>query len=101
MSSVLVVVATVISQQPTQVPLIEDDHMIWEIPRYTADLAFGSTVRPPTALAGPNRLASHCLHGCNDIGTKLGVTIEDKEALRRLAAFPGLCNCSVSQNAGC
>ena len=35
-------------------------------------------------------MAAHRLHRGDDIGTELGIPIEDQKALRLLAAFPGL-----------
>src|ERR1035437_7407017 len=90
MSPVLVVVTDVLIQQPSQMFLIQHDHMIQEIATYTAHPALGNSVLPRTAECGANRLAAHRLHGRDHIGTELGVPIEDQEALRLLAVFPSL-----------
>src|ERR1017187_1229096 len=90
MSPVLVVVTDVLIQQPSQMFLIQHDHMIQEISMYTAHPALGNSVLPRTAECGANRLAAHRLHGRDHIGTELGVPIEGQEALRRLAVFPSL-----------
>src|ERR1035437_4321284 len=88
MSPVLVVITDVLSQQPSQVPLIENDHVIEQVPPRTANPALGNSVLPRTAECGANRLAAHRLHGRDHIGTELGVPIEDQKSLRLLAVFP-------------
>src|ERR1035441_4538358 len=90
MSPVLVVIRDVLSQQPSQVPLIENDHVIEQVPPHTANPALSNAVLPRTAECGANRLAAHRLHGRDHIGTELGVPIEDQEALRLVAVFPSL-----------
>src|SRR5664280_3860136 len=90
MSPVLVVVTNVVLQQPSQVSLIQNNHVIQEIATYTAHPALGNSVLPGTAECGANRLAAHRLHGRDHIGTELRVPIEDQEALRLLAVFPSL-----------
>src|ERR1022692_319529 len=90
MSPVLVVITNVVLQQPSQVPLIENDHVIEQVPPYTANPALGNSVLPRTAECGANRLAAHRLHGRDHIGTELGVPIEDQESFRLVAVFPSL-----------
>src|ERR1039458_6583557 len=90
MSPVLVVITDVLIQQPSQVPLIENDHVIEQVPPHTANPALGNSVLPRTAECGANRLAAHRLHGRDHIGTELGVPIEDQEAFRLVAVFPSL-----------
>ena len=89
MGSVLVVITDVLIQQPSQVPLVQDDHMIQEILTYTANPALRNSVLPRTSECNPNRMAAHCLHGRDNIDTKLRVAIEDQESFRLFAAFPG------------
>ena len=57
MSPVLVVVANVLIQQLSQVFLIQHDHMIQEISKYTANPALRNSVLPGTSECSPNRLA--------------------------------------------
>ena len=82
------VIADVLFQQPSQMSLVEDDHMVEQVPTHTANPALRNSVLPGTAECGPNRLAAHRLHGRDDISTELRVAIEDQEALRLLAVFP-------------
>src|ERR1017187_6228098 len=88
MSPVLVVITDVLSQQPSQVPLIENDHVIEQVPPHAANPALRNSVLPGTAECGPNRSAAHRLHCRDDGGAELRVPIKDQEALRLLAAFP-------------
>src|ERR1035441_667725 len=88
MSPVLVVITDVLIQQPSQVPLIENDHVIEQVPPHTANPPLRNSVLPRTPECSATRLAAHRLHGRNYSSTELGVPIEDQEALRLFAAFP-------------
>ena len=85
MSAVLVVIMDIVIQQPPQVPLIKNDHVIQEISAYTANPAFGSSALPRTAKGGAYRLGTHRCHSRDNVGTELRIAIEDQEARRRLA----------------
>ena len=63
--------------------------MIQEFSTYTADPALGNSVLPRTSERRANRLAAHRLRGRDSIDTELRVAIEDQEALRLVAVFPG------------
>ena len=82
------VITDVLLQQPSQAPLIENNHVIEQVPPHTANPALRNSVLPGTAECGPNRLAAHRMHGRDDIGAELRVPIKDQKALRLLAAFP-------------
>src|SRR5664280_1397024 len=88
MSPVLVVITDVLIQQPSQVPLIENDHVIEQVPPHTANPPLRNSVLPRTPECSANRLAAHRLHGRNYSSTELGVPIEDQKSLRLFAAFP-------------
>jgi hypothetical protein len=77
MSSVLVIIADVLFQQPSQVLLVEDDHVIEQVPSYTANPAVRNSVLPGTAECGPDGLRANGFHGRNDFGTELRIAIED------------------------
>src|ERR1022692_203096 len=95
MSLVLVVITDVLSQQPSQVPLIENDHVIEQVPPHTANPPLRNSVLPRTAECSATRLAAHRLHGRDYIGAELGVPIEDQKSLRLFAAFQiGRASCS-------
>jgi hypothetical protein len=95
MSSVLVVIADVFIQQPTQVSAIQHDHVIKQIPSYATNPALRNSVLPGTSEGSAHRLESHCLHGRNGIGAELRVAIEDQEALGLLAILPSLILCET------
>jgi hypothetical protein len=59
--------------------------MIEEIPTYTANPALRNSVLPRTSECSPNRLAAHCLHGRDNIGTELRVPIKDQEPMELIA----------------
>src|SRR6266852_3866097 len=63
--------------------LVQDNHVVQQIPSATPDPAFRDTVLPRTAKGGTSWLASHVPDSRNHIGSKLRVTIEQKESVRR------------------
>src|SRR5664279_766812 len=88
MSPVLVVITDVLFQEPSQVPFIENDHVIEQVPPHTPDPSLRNSILPGTAECGPNRVAAYRLNGRDDIDTELCVPIEDQESLRLFAALP-------------
>ena len=90
MSPVFVVIADVLIQQPSQMSPIQHDHMIQEIPTYTANPVLRNSVLPRTSECSPNGLAAHCLHARDNIGTELRVPIKDQEPMGLFAASPKL-----------
>ena len=58
MRPILVVIADVLFDQELQVPLIEDDHVVEQIPAAICDTAFSDAVPPRTSEAGSLRLDS-------------------------------------------
>jgi hypothetical protein len=54
-----VVVANVVGQQDTQVPLAEDQNTFGEFGSDGADEPFGETVRSPAAKTNPDHLDAH------------------------------------------
>ena len=79
-SPVLVVITNVLSQQPSQVPLIENDHVVEQVSTYAPDLALRHPVLPRTAKGGAHRLSAIVFHRRNDIGTEFRITIEDEKS---------------------
>lgn len=88
MRSVLVVITNVVFQQPSQVPPIENNHVVQKLSTYAADPALGHPVLLRTAECSAHRLGAHRLYSRNDIGTEFRVAIADQETMRPLAAFP-------------
>src|SRR5215471_11984774 len=71
-------------------PRIERDHVIEQVSPHTAHPTFGHPILPWTAECGAQWLAVHSLYRRSDIDTKLGIAVEEQEALRLLALLPGL-----------
>ena len=78
MSSVLVIITNVITHQSFQMPLIEHDGMVEQIPAAVADPALRDTVLPRTSEAGPLGLDAEALHGLNHILMELCAAIKDQ-----------------------
>src|SRR5208337_390623 len=57
---------------------IEGDYVIQEIPAATLHPALCDTVLPGTPERGPGWLAAHCLDSSHNLGTELGIAIEDQ-----------------------
>jgi|SRR6516165_548625 len=76
-SFVVVAITDVVIQQPSQVSPVQHNHTIQELSTYTANPALRNSVLPRTTICGPNRLPAHRLHGGDEIGTELGIPIED------------------------
>jgi len=83
-----VMIVDVLVQQPSQMSLIQHDHMIQEVAAYAAHPTLCNSVLPWAAESGANRLAAHRFHAGDDIGTELRVPIKKQEWLRRLALLP-------------
>ena len=92
-------ICSIFSQQPSQVPLIERDHMIQQVAPHTAHPTLGHPILPRTAESGADRLAAHSLPRRSDIDTQLGIAVEEQEALRLLASSQVWRSCSPTQTA--
>src|SRR6516162_9767906 len=88
MGPVGVMIGDVLVQQPSQMSLIQHDHMIQEVAPYAAHPTLCNSVLPWAAESGADRLAAHRFHAGDDIGTELRVPIKKQESLRRLALLP-------------
>ena len=78
MGAVLVVVANVFAEKPLQVPLVEHDHMVEQIPAAAFDPPFGDSVLPRASKRSSLGFASHCSDGSNHIQAKLLVAVKDQ-----------------------
>jgi len=74
-----VVVADVVSQYPSQVSLIQNDHMIEQVPTHTPNPALGDTILPGTAKSSSDWFRAVMLDGRDDLSRELRVAIEDEE----------------------
>jgi hypothetical protein len=55
MSPVFVVIADIVSQQPSQVSLVQNDHMIEQVVTHTPDPALGDAVLPRASKSSSDR----------------------------------------------
>src|SRR6267143_6080086 len=76
MSPVLVIVEQVGRQQPFEMPLIQDNHVVKQVASATSHPTLSNTVLPRTAKGRANWLASHVLHSRNHIGSKPCISVE-------------------------
>src|ERR1035441_8915989 len=75
---ILVVIANVFSHQPFQMPLVEHDYMIEQIPSAITNPAFCNTVLPWTLEAGPLGLDAEALHCADNFLVEVRCAIEDQ-----------------------
>ena len=76
MRPVLVIVVQVRRQQPFEMPLIQDNHVVQQVSSTASHPPLSNTVLPRTAKGRANWLASDVPHSRNYIGAKLCVSIE-------------------------
>src|ERR1017187_4095145 len=84
MCSILVVVADVLFHKTFQVPFVEHDHMVEQIPATVADKAFCNPVLPRTMETGSLRLDAEDLHRVDDFLIEVCTAIEDQVAGSRV-----------------
>lgn len=77
--SVLVVVVDVFVYQALQMALVEDDHVVEQVPTATADQAFRHPVLPRTLEAGPLRLDAEEPDRLNHFIVEVRTAVEDQE----------------------
>ena len=82
-------------QQPFEMPLIQDDHVIKQVASATSHPALRNTVLPRTAKDRSSWLAPHVLHSRNHLGSKLCVAVEWQESVR---LFVGPCFSQLPYN---
>src|ERR1039457_2603898 len=84
MCSILVVVADVLFHKTFQVPFVEHDHMVEQIPAAVADKAFCNSVLPRTTETGSLRLDAEDLQRVDDFLIEVCTAIEDQVAGSRV-----------------
>src|SRR5664279_3874176 len=82
MSPVFVVIVDVVFQQSSQVPLVQNDHVVEQIPTHTSNPALGNAILPGTAKSSSDGLRAVLCDGRDDISRELRVAIEDEELVR-------------------
>ena len=78
MCPVLVVAADILIHQAFQMSLIEDDHMVEQVPAAVADPTLDNAVLPRTSEAGPLGLDAEALHGIDHPRIETGTAIKDQ-----------------------
>ena len=94
MSSVIVIVTDVLIQKAFQVTLIEDDHMVEQIPAAVADPALCNAILPRTSETSTLGLDAEALYSGNDLSAEVRTAIKDQIARRRFVrkCLPQLLN---------
>ena len=80
MRSVVVIVTDVLSHQAFQMPFIENDNMVEEIPAAVSDPTLSNTVLPRTAEVGSLGLNAEALHCLDHFTIKIRAAIKDQVA---------------------
>src|SRR5262249_51461485 len=76
--AVFVGVRDVLAEEPTQMPLGEDDDGVQDLATHAADPALGHAVLPRAAVPGPRRLGAEGPHGGDDLAGERRVAVEDE-----------------------
>jgi len=76
--TVVVVVGDVLAEEPTKMPLVEDNDVVEELAAHAADPALGDGVLPRAAVGGPRRLDGEGPHRGDDLGGERRVAVEDE-----------------------
>jgi len=97
MCSVVVVVKDVLIQQAFQMPFIQDNHMVEQIPAAVANPTLGNTVLPWTSETGPLWPNAKALHCVDDFLIEICALIEDQVARRGVI---GECLAQLLDNPG-
>jgi hypothetical protein len=75
---IVVVIANVFSHQPFEMPLVEHDYMIEQVPSAITNPSFCNTVLPRTTEAGPLGLDAKALHCADNFLVEVRCAIEDQ-----------------------
>jgi len=78
-----VVIVEVVFQQSSQVPLVQNDHLVEQIATHTSDPTLGDAVLPGTAKSSSNRFCAPLFDGRDDVSRELGIAVEDQKPVWR------------------
>jgi len=78
MRPVVVIIANVFVHQSFQMPFVEHDHMVDQIPSTVANPTLCDTILPRTSEASPLGLDAEALHRVNHVFLELCATVEDQ-----------------------
>src|SRR5271165_3354436 len=84
MSPVFVVIANVFVQRSSQVPLVQNDHMVKQLPTHTPNPALGDAVLPRTSKRGSDRFRAVLFDGRDHVGGELRIAFKDQEPMWRI-----------------
>ena len=84
MGAVLMVIADVLSHEALQMALVENDHVVEQVPAAVADPTVGNAVLPRTAETGPLGLNAETLHCVDHVAIELCAAIKDQVTGRRV-----------------
>src|SRR5664279_1055066 len=79
MSSVFVVITDIVFQQSSQMPLVQDDHVVEQLPTHTPNPALRDTVLPRTSKGGADRFCALLLNRSDDVCRELRVAVKDQK----------------------
>jgi hypothetical protein len=85
MRPVLMIVANIFAYQTFQVPFIQDDHVVEEIPLAVTDPTLRNAILLWTSKAGSFGLDAKTLHRADHIAIELWAAIKDQVAGSRIA----------------
>src|SRR5271165_2636013 len=81
MSPVFVVIANVFVQRSSQVPLVQNDHMVKQLPTHTPNPALGDAVLPGTSKRGSDRFRAVLFDGRDYVRGELCIAVKDQEPM--------------------
>src|SRR5271169_4115571 len=81
MSPVFVVIADVFVQQSSQVSLVQNDHMVKQLPTHTPNPALGDAVLPGTSKRGSDRFRAVLFDGRDYVRGELCIAVKDQEPM--------------------
>ena len=86
MSPVFVIIAEVFFQQSSQLSLVQNDHMVEQLPTHTPNPTLGDAVLPGTSKSSSDRLHAILFDGPDDVSRKLRVAVKDQKPVRLLVS---------------
>jgi len=94
MSSVFVVITDIIFQQSSRMPLVQDDHVVEQLPTHTPNPALRDTVLPRTSKGDADKFCALLLNRSDDVCRELRVAVKDQKPVCR--SYPQTsCICST------
>ena|SRR5215469_9812759 len=66
--------------------LVQNDHMVEQLPTYTPNPALGNPILPGTSKSGADRFCAVLFDGRDDVSRELRVAVTDQKSLRLLVS---------------